>query len=1278
MKNKIINKCSLIFSSFNPRNRSISRDLTLSLVIMVTLVVTCILTYEYVNNSKELYLDVENKADEYISKLSEILAYPVWSLDTKYVNLIGSAFVEDELVEDIQITDSWGRTLFVRNGKKDFPKLRRYGRIVYEGKAIGEVEIFLTLKEYRKDLFRLLEATVLTLVGAILVITACTGMLLRIFIRKPLDILKQEMDCVANGDFSYKFEEIPPRELSEIASKFSNMSSEVEARENALHNINRKLLEEMSERKLAESALGRAEQKYRSIFENAVEGIFQSVPGGAFLSVNPALAQILGYRSTRDLIGKIADIGDVFADPRRYEFFISQLVKNNTVSRFEFQFLNVHGALRWGCLNARTASSGETGDIRYIEGMFEDITNRKQAELDLLRVSERRRELEQIINRSPVVVFLQKNMPGLPFEFVSESISQFGYSPEDFTSGRVTIKRIIHPEDFFRVIEEINKYSSQGKNEFTQQYRFLTYSRKVRWTDVRTLVRKDDMGNITHFQGIMIDITVSKEIEKAKVEREVAEAATHSKSEFLANMSHEIRTPMNAITGLTELAMKTKLTARQHDYLRKIRTASHSLLRIINDILDFSKIEARKLTLESVNFDLQGVFENLSALSANKAAEKGLELLFAISEDVPCGLIGDPYRLGQILTNLTSNAVKFTNKGEVLVNVTLEKKNTKRVMLKFSVRDSGIGMPAELLPKLFSAFTQADGSTTRKYGGTGLGLAISKQLSEMMNGTIWVESEPGRGSIFYFTAEFALQQKYKKFKPIVPDDLCGMRVLVVDDNRFSREILQRFLTSLTFETTSAGSGEEALEELKKAAEEDPYKLVLMDWRMPDMDGVDTIKLIKDAPWLDKLPTVIMVTAFDRDDVAWQTEYIGVNSFLIKPITQSLLFDTIMEVFERDDKSSRDQTSTSERTEAEEKIRWTRILLVEDNSINRQVAMELLENAGVMVGVANNGKEAILALEKFDYDAVLMDVQMPEMDGYEATELIRCDPGYKDLPIIAMTAHAMTGDRERCLKSGMNDYLTKPIDTGQLFSTLAKWIKSKKREPDKNVLRQRIPAKHTDVLLPDTLPGFDIESAMKRLENNTGLYKKLLKEFQRDYVGSADRIRDALEKDDKNTALRLAHTLKGVGGNIAACELQEAASKLEMGIKHRKTDDYDSMLEDVEKILDNLMESLKGLDRFDAETKPDTVEADESSDEAVQTDPSKVVPLLLELSALLQENDLEAEDCFCSIKEHLNGPMFKKEIERLEDNISRLDFKGAQAPLAGIAEALNVSLSGGTV
>ncbi len=1275
MKKIIINKCNWMFSFFNPRNRSISQDLTISLVIMVTLVVTCILSYEYINNSKELYRDVENRADEYISKMSEILAYPVWSLDIKYVNLIGSAFVEDELVEDVKITDSWGRTLFVKNGKRDIPKLRRYEIIVYEGKDIGGVEIFLTLKEYRKDLFRLLEATVLTLVGAILVIAACTGMLLRIFIRKPLNILKQEMDHVANGDFSYKFEEIPPRELAEIADKFSNMSSEVEARENALHSINRKLLEEMSERKLAESALDRAEQKYRSIFENAVEGIFQSVPGGTFLSVNPALAQILGYKSTRDLIGKVTDIGDIFVDPRSYEFFITQLVKNNTVSRFEFQFLNVEGAVRWGCLNARTATSGENGDIRYIEGIFEDITDRKQAELDLLRVSERRRELEQIINRSPVVVFLQRNMPGLPFEFVSESISQFGYSPEDFTSGRVTIRRIIHPEDFSRVVSEINHFGSEGKNEFTQQYRLMTQSRKVRSTDVRILVRKDDMGNVTHFQGIMIDITVSKEIEKAKLQREVAEAATHSKSEFLANMSHEIRTPMNAITGLTELAMKTKLTARQYDYLRKIRTASHSLLRIINDILDFSKIEARKLTLESVNFDLQGVFENLSALSANKAAEKGLELLFAIFEDVPCGLIGDPYRLGQILTNLTNNAIKFTNKGEVLVNVSLEKKGFKRVMLKFSVRDSGIGIPSDLLPKLFSAFTQADGSTTRKYGGTGLGLAISKQLAKMMNGSIWVESEPGRGSTFNFTAEFGLQQKYKKFKPVIPDDLRGMRVLVVDDNRFSREILQRFLTSLTFETKSVGSGEDALEELKKAAEETPYKLVLMDWRMPDMDGVDTIKLIKEASWLDQLPTVIMVTAFDREDVSWQTEYIGVTSFLIKPVTQSLLFDTIMEVFGREvDKASRDHIARSEKTEAEEIIKWTRILLVEDNSINRQVAMELLENAGVMVDAASNGKEAIHTLEKFEYDAVLMDVQMPEMDGYEATELIRCDPLYKELPIIAMTAHAMTGDREKCLESGMNDYLTKPIDTGQLFSTLAKWIKPKERKPDKNMPKRRIPAKHTDELLPDNLPGIDIEAAMKRLENNAGLYKKLLKEFKRDYAGAADKIRDALEKGEKNTALRLAHTLKGVGGNISAPELQEAASKLEMGIKHRNTGDYDSLLEDVEKILDNLMESLKGLDQFDAETKPDTVA---ESDEAVQTDPSKVLPLLVELYALLRENDLDAEDCFYSVKEHLNDPIFQKEIERLEDNISRLDFKGAQAPLVEIAEAMNVSLSGGT-
>ncbi len=663
--------------------------------------------------------------------------------------------------------------------------------------------------------------------------------------------------------------------------------------------------------------------------------------------------------------------------------------------------------------------------------------------------------------------------------------------------------------------------------------------------------------------------------------RSQADDATKAKSEFLANMSHEIRTPMNAVIGMAHLALKTDLSAKQYDYLKKIDISAKALLGIINDILDFSKIEAGKMDMESVDFQLEDTMDNISTLVGIKTQEKGLELLFRTDPSVPRALVGDPLRLGQILINLSNNAVKFTDTGEIVVSTELVKKIDTQVTLKFSVQDTGIGMNAEQAARLFQPFAQADSSTTRKYGGTGLGLTISKRLAEMMGGQIWVESEPGRGSTFSFTANFGLgkEKATKRFKPA--SEMRGMKVLVVDDNAISREILQEMLESFSFEVSVAASGAEGIAELEGAGQDKPFELVVMDWKMPGMDGIEASKRIKHHKDLDKIPPIILVTAYGREEVMQQAEAVGLEGFLLKPVNPSMLFDAIMQAFgETVPEVSRVLQKKKQEAKTLENIQGARVLLVEDNEINQQVAKEILEGAGLNVTVVNNGLEAVTAVKESSYDAVLMDVQMPVMDGYTATKEIRkweggmrnkdsedrgqktedrnkgsaLSPQSSELPIIAMTAHAMAGDEEKSLQAGMNGHVTKPIDPDQLFATLQKWIKP---VAERTVIQkpavndtpaetdQTVPAEED---LPESLPGFDLATGLSRLMGNKRLYRKLLVDFGTNYGAAGGEIREALADRNFNQAHSLVHNLKGLAGNLAATELQAAAVEMEKLVK----------------------------------------------------------------------------------------------------------------------------------
>ncbi len=807
--------------------------------------------------------------------------------------------------------------------------------------------------------------------------------------------------------------------------------------------------------------------------------------------------------------------------------------------------------------------------------LSKEVVERKRAEK---RAEERTAELKKLsetVEQSPVtVVITDKNGT---IEYVNPTFCEkTGYSAKEAIGQNPRIlKSGTNPESYYKDLWDTILSGRTWRGELLNRKK----NDEEFWESASISPIKNDDGEITHFVAVKEDITAKKQMEEELIQsKRAADEANKAKGDFVANMSHEIRTPMNAVIGMTHLALKTELTPKQRDYLNKIESSANSLLGIINDILDFSKIEAGKLDIESVEFNLDNVLDNLANLVTVKAHEKeNVEVLFNTAWEVPRFLVGDPLRLGQILINLANNAVKFTESGEIIVSTELVSQNEDQVTLKFSVSDTGIGLNEEQIAKLFQSFSQADTSTTRKFGGTGLGLTISKRLTEMMGGKIWVESEPGRGSTFSFTANFGLG-KEKAEKRLVPSpDLQGIKVLVVDDNASSRQILEKILESFSFEVTLAASGEEGLAELESTAKDQPYDLVIMDWKMPGMDGIEASKRIKHHKDLGNIPPIILITAYGREEIMQQAEQLGLEGFLLKPVSQSVLFDTIIQAMGHEvRKVSRVDRKKEDRADDLRAIYGARVLLVEDNEINQQVAKEILESAGLNVSLANNGQEGVSAVKENNYDAVLMDIQMPVMNGYEATREIREDERFKDLPIIAMTGH-----------------ITKPIDPDQLFATLLKWIKpSEKRTTAQKPVVSAEPSDEDKVIsieeeLPESLPRFDLADGLKRLQGNKRLYRKLLLSFAMDYNEVANEIREALEAEDFDRAHSLVHNLKGLAGNLAATELQAAAvsmEKLVKGVEKKTplTKELNLKFSELENALNQALESVQSLGVADEE------------------------------------------------------------------------------------------------
>ncbi|MBF0164421.1 MAG: response regulator [Magnetococcales bacterium] len=795
---------------------------------------------------------------------------------------------------------------------------------------------------------------------------------------------------------------------------------------------------------------------------------------------------------------------------------------------------------------------------------------------------------------------------------------------------------------------------------------------RIVWIHALGDVVRDANGKPTDMYGVTQDITEIKLTEdKLRAAMALAEEATKAKSDFLANMSHEIRTPMNAIIGMSHLALQTELNKRQRNYIEKVHRAGENLLGIINDILDFSKIEAGKMSMERIDFRLEDVMDHLSNLVGIKTEDKGLELLFDVAPDVPTALVGDPLRLGQVLINLGNNAVKFTDAGEIVIGI--EKvaggepdDEQAGATLHFWVKDTGIGMTSEQCGKMFQSFSQADASTTRKYGGTGLGLAISKNLVELMGGRIWVESETDKGSNFHFHARFGLQKIPMPRRIFRADELLGVRVLVVDDNATAREILSTMAKTFGLEVEVAWNGQQALTMIAAAEKKElPYDLVLMDWKMPGMDGVETVQRLQEEQ-LSRIPAVIMVTAYGREEAIGSAEQRGVvlQTVLTKPVTSSSLLEAIGA---RLVKGYVTETRTSEKNstsiEAMAKLKGARVLLAEDNEMNQELALDLLSQAGMEVVLANNGREALEILTRDDrFDAVLMDCQMPVMDGYTATRTMRDNPAWRDLPIIAMTANAMAGDRDKVIAAGMVDHIAKPLNVGEMFETLARWITPAVNgtfTPSPTPLTAQLAQPATSAMELPILPGIEVKAGLATTMNNEKLYTRLLIKFRDSQGDFAALFAAARREADPSAAARCAHTLKGTAGNIGARRVQAAAGALEAACNdHASAEKIEELLHHT---LSELAPVVAGLSQIGGENRS---EAPVSAPRA-DVDQAKVARLLQRLEAQIQEDETEATDTLEALLDLVDGTPLASVLSGVASAVTNYDFETAQERLKAI-------------
>ncbi|PJE79395.1 Signal transduction histidine-protein kinase BarA [invertebrate metagenome] len=978
----------------------------------------------------------------------------------------------------------------------------------------------------------------------------------------------------------------------------------------------------------SEKALRLSEERYQLAMDAASDGLWDWDVIHSRLYCSPRYQSILGYSAEENVISQNTWVKSIHPDDRQrtVAFFEKMLSSSDASFQSEYRICRKDGSYASVSSKGKVVFRAPDGSPLRTVGTLVDITEKQQKdrELSMARFS---------LDNAADYIHWFRNDGSL--KYVNESACR----ALSFTQDEMIRQTIMD------INPAVTATSWQRLWERLKQQKAVTYE-TLRKTRVGKVFPVEVTANYMEYEGEGYlfasgrNITDRKLAEEALHKaKEAADQASQAKSSFLANMSHEIRTPMNAIIGLSYLVQKTSLNSRQKDYVDKINSSAHALLGILNDILDFSRIEAGKLNMESVKFDLGEVFDNLYNLTSIKAEEKGIQLSYNIAPDVPRSLVGDPLRLGQVLLNLTYNALKFTSKGAVTITVSLKEMMSRTVKLEFRVKDSGIGISPEDQARLFESFSQVDGSTTRKFGGTGLGLAICRSLVSMMHGEVHVDSELGHGSEFWFVAQLGMTHYSANDKKA----FAGLNVLTVDDNPDARELMKNLLDSFGCCVYEAAGSEQALSLLQERdhSAEGAIDIVLLDWRMPDMDGLELAEKIRGLA-LAGTPSLVMVSAYGREEVMTQASE-KVDAFLIKPVSSSVLGQTILRILDRHDDSLKvrqDQCEDYNQFDAH-------ILLVEDNEVNRQVAMELLQSMGATVSIACNGREAVAMVKEKPFDLVFMDVQMPEMDGYQATRAIRRFDMEKPVTIVAMTAHAMTGDSDKCLQAGMDDYLSKPLDPDALRQVMGKWLSEQASEGVKQIAESQ--QEVSIFSASPELPGVNLRAGLERMMGNQALYDKLLMSFYQSQRQDIVQLQKALyEKQDMKHAQLIVHSLKGAAGSLGAEQLYEVAGQVEQALNDQGLPD-ESLIHHLEAVF---AEVMTGLEKMVVEDNPTGFTGEG------QIEIERLDYLVSAISTQLKEGDPDAVDLLPELLHGLSDSVDQDSLQLLYKRISTYDFEEA--------------------
>jgi PAS domain S-box-containing protein len=963
------------------------------------------------------------------------------------------------------------------------------------------------------------------------------------------------------------------------------------------------------------------------------------------------------------------------ADGARIQEAIESAGRTGGSWDFEVPFTTAKGRRLW----VRTIGTAilRDGVAVKIQGAFQDVTERKQTETELKSST---RLLNSIIENIPCMVIV-KRADNLRLETLNRAgESLLGYTRQEVI-GR-TAYDLFPKEEAFRVVADDRKLLEAGESSEIPEEAITRPNGEVRYAFTRKVVLRNELGQPEHLLTISLDVTKRRHGDDSMKlmnellisARDRAESANQAKSQFLANMSHEIRTPMNAVLGMLQLLEQTELVRRQQDYVGKAHSAAKALLGILNDILDFSKIEAGKMSLDVHPFSLDESMRYLAVILSTSIGSKNIEALLDVDTHLPLEIQGDSLRLQQVLINLTSNAVKFTEHGEIAVSLKLARLTQDIVEIEFAVRDSGIGIAPQHLKTIFEGFSQEESSTARRFGGTGLGLAISKRLVELMGGALVVESDVGRGSRFSFSLSFArvatagwLQSKYSAtaISGVAPNQ--RLRVLVVDDNESARKIMYAMIEALGWQCVAVESGADALSILQRSTEHGhEYDVVFMDWRMPGMDGWETTKQIRGAAGTGSVPVIIMISAAGRETLVdrLRDEPDVLDGFLIKPITSSMLFDAVADAKAGGSSASGAGDGTVSRPPSA-RLAGLRLLVVEDNLMNQQVAYELLSNEGARVAVARNGRRGVEAAlsAKPAYDAVLMDIQMPDIDGYTATGEIRRRESLGSMPIIAMTANAMAEDKAACLAAGMNDHIGKPIDLDILVATLLRHCRKQGVEWNPGSMADPVMAARSVDQWSATAVKEEFDKALRRVGGNRVLFLKMCEMFVSATGAMAADLRRALVSDDISGAKRLLHTLVGTAGTVGTKQLSNYATQMEQQLRFDGSvvalalaaEEFDALLQ----------QSCDALTAYAQPLKPDAVAVTEGGPEL---DGLAVERLLDTLDSLMRDKNMRATHVFEELRAAL-GPALGDRLLDLERSMNELDFPMSLRQTQSLREAL---------